>query len=192
MHIRAIFFGDSWTIGSNAKPREGGFAYLVANELGWTAQVLGGGGSGYTRPGPRSGDYFSRLSEMRSDSDIEIVVMQGSINDTRRCYMLPTKALRVLALARKKFPRARIVVMGPAPATPTVSLPLRFCDFVMAVAARMLRMPYVSPIRSGWITALNCSEIIDAEYHPSSAGHKYLASRLVPALRGLAVQPVSH
>jgi len=181
--MRAVFFGDSWTQGTNAQPKTRGFVFLAAERLGWDARFLGAGGSGYTRPGVNAGDYFSRLSGEDTDSTVEVVVMQGSLNDTRRFYTLPWNAIKTLRLARKKFPRAQIIVVGPAPANATPSVPLRACDILMSVSAAILRMKYISPIRQKWITPANWSQIIDAEYHPSTNGHEYLAARLVPALQ---------
>src|SRR5215212_3702697 len=44
------FIGDSWTEGEGATGQRG-YAYLTGDRLGWDYEVLGVGGSGYTRPG---------------------------------------------------------------------------------------------------------------------------------------------
>ncbi|MFX3691204.1 hypothetical protein ACJBQV_10375, partial [Streptococcus suis] len=62
-----------------------GFAYRLADELGWQTIVDGVRGSGYLKPGIDGPSYGERIAALDPGIDPDLVIIEGSIND-RRLY----------------------------------------------------------------------------------------------------------
>lgn len=185
---RAVFFGDSWTAGYAAEPSEQGYAYLAGEALGWDSTVLGVPGTGYLNAGPAGeGTYLDRVDALPVDEAVDVVVIQGSVNDEwvdqRSLYAAIETTLTAV---REKFPSADVVVLGPSPATQTATNRLWSVNNDLASAAQHLGLHFVSGM--DWITPENWASVIDAEAanHPSTEGHAYLADRVVEAVGDLS------
>jgi lysophospholipase L1-like esterase len=184
---RVLIFGDSWTYGSAAALPTLGYAYVIADRLGWQATVDGERGSGYLRPGNEGGGtYGQRIARLDPALDPDLVIVEGSINDRLRFPKgyadAVTSAWDDLAAL---YPEARIVILGPAPQVLPVQESTARIDETLARLAADRGWWYVSPIADEWITADNYVEVIDTGIgrdHPSTAGHAYLAQRLADAL----------
>ncbi|MGB4778081.1 SGNH/GDSL hydrolase family protein [Microbacterium sp.] len=185
-----LIFGDSWTYGSAAAAPTLGYAYVVANLTGWTTIVNGVRGSGYLRPGIDGPDFGTRIAALDPALDPDLIIVQGSINDRR----MPAKGYRAAvdaawdALAAI-YPRAQIVILGPAPQILPVEAATARIDRDLADAAAARGWWYLSPIAQEWITDDNYAAVIDTGIgrdHPSTVGHEYLAERLATAVAALA------
>lgn len=183
---KTLFFGDSWTFGMSATPETSGYAYQAADMLGLDADVSGGVGTGYVNPGGGQGNFRKRLLALPASSPA-LVIVQGSVNDYGK-YMTSVEgaALDLIRQAKAKYPKAQIVMMGPATFTWPADAQLVRLDKTLAGVALASRVHYVSPVQGAWITAGNFDKVIDPETnHPSTGGHAYLASKLVAALNKL-------
>ncbi len=181
-----LIFGDSWTYGSAASIPTLGYAYVVAGIAGWTTIVDGVRGSGYLKPGLDGPDFGTRISALDASLDPDLIIVQGSINDRRE----PAAGYRAAvdaawdALAAR-YPRAQIVILGPAPQVlPVEAATARiYRDLQGAASAR--GWWYISPVEDDWITPDNYATVIDTGIgrdHPTTAGHRYLAERLAAAV----------
>lgn len=189
-HPHVLIFGDSWTYGSAASDPHLGYAYLVADIAGWTTTVDGVRGSGYLKPGLDGPDFGTRIEHLDPALDPDLVIVQGSINDRRE----PAEGYRAAvdaawdALAQR-YPRAQIVVLGPAPQVLPVEPETVRIDRDLRDAAAARGWWYVSPIAESWITVENYAAVIDTGVgrdHPSTEGHRVLAERLAAAVAALS------
>lgn len=183
---KAVFFGDSWTYGQGV-PYGQSFASEAGRVLGFDAEVHGGPGTGYLNAGPKGeGTYLTRINALPG-SDASLLIMQGSVNDQPMNPLdLPDAVRAALDAAKAKFPRAQVVLVGPARNLRTNDALLAHQDSLMKQVAAERSLNYVSPIDGGWVTPANVEQILDpATNHPSVAGHKTLAADLVAALNSL-------
>ncbi|MGN7250032.1 GDSL-type esterase/lipase family protein [Arthrobacter sp. SAFR-014] len=187
---KAVIFGDSWTQGAAASKQELGFAYLTGESLKWDVQVEGGSGTSYLNPGTRSiGTFIERTAKLAADDSVQLVIVQGSVNDQdRNLLALPKAAADAWEAMRGKFPNAQLVIMGPATNAVPVDPQLLQVDQILQTAAAKAKLPYISPLTEGWISASNYATYIDvaAAQHPTDAGHAFVAKKTVAALKALA------
>lgn len=186
---KALFFGDSWTAGYGAMPVTRGYAYLTGQALGWDYKVDGVNGTGYLKPGSdKARTYLGRIRALATDSGMQVVVLQGGLNDeSQSLRQLPDAASTAVDLLRAKYPQAAIVMLGPGGAILPAGVNLSAVDSMLQLVAKRKGLAYVSPLSSAWITPDNYSSVIDvaAAHHPSTSGHAYLARRTAAALRAL-------
>lgn len=183
---QTVFFGDSWTSGLYQDPETDGYAYLTAAKLGLDAEVIGGNGTGYLNAGQNLGAYGDRLKALPV-SDARLLVLQGSVNDFGR-YMgdLGPAFDATLAIARKKFPKAQIVVLGPSTAQWPAQPGLFRVDDILHERANNAGVAYISPYVGQWINEANFAQMIDTQTgHLSKAGHAEFAARTIAALNAL-------
>lgn len=189
---RTVIFGDSWTQGAAAARPELGYAHLTAQKFGWDNQVLGGSGTGYLNPGSTNiGTFSQRIAKLPEDTSVQLVIMQGSVNDQYRdLKALPGAATQTIQALKAKFPRAHIVVLGPAPNVVPADPTLLRIDNDLQSVTTAAKVTYVSPVIESWITPSNFRTYIDvaAASHPNNVGHAFLAGRVVAALKALATK----
>lgn len=186
---RVLIFGDSWTYGSAASLPTLGYAYVLGQRLQWQSTVDGVRGSGYLKPGWDGGTYGERIAALDPGLNPDLIIVEGSINDRR----LPAAGYREAVEAAwdalaALYPAASVVIMGPAPQVLPVEEATARIDADLAALAAERGWWYVSPIAEEWITPQNYAEIIDTtigRYHPSTAGHAYLATRLAESLAAM-------
>ncbi|WP_312676115.1 SGNH/GDSL hydrolase family protein [Microbacterium sp.] len=184
-----LIFGDSWTYGSAAAAPTLGYAYVVAQLAGWTTIVDGVRGSGYLKPGIDGPDFGTRIAALDPALDPDLVIVQGSINDRK----LPADGYRAAVDAAwddlaTTYPRAQIVILGPAPQVLPVEAATARIDRDLAAAAAARGWWYISPLMQDWITTDNYAAVIDTgigRFHPTTLGHRYLAERLAAAVGAL-------
>ena len=189
--VKITAFGDSWTQGYSATPETLGYAYLTIRHLGGVANVLGAGGTGYNNPGTsnsNAGTYEQRLNALPVDADTKLLILQGGLNDLKHT---PTDygqiVSRTIGLAKRKFPNAQVVVVGPAPSQIGEVGGLKPISQAIWTAANDNDVYYVPPIDLRWINSDNISSIIDpTTKHPSTQGHATIATDLEGALAKLA------
>ncbi|WP_274647244.1 SGNH/GDSL hydrolase family protein [Microbacterium sp. C7(2022)] len=187
---QVLVFGDSWVYGSAAIVPELGFAYRLGENLGWTVTVDGVRGSGYLKPGIDGPAYGERIAALDPQATPSLVLVEGSINDRKRyapdVYRDAVNAAWDALAAT--YPRASIVILGPAPQVLPVEAGTAAIDRDLADLAAQRGWWYISPVREAWISPDNYLEVIDTgagNDHPSTAGHAYLAERVMAALSAI-------
>ncbi len=187
---RLLVVGASYTAGLGAEPPSAGYAYLVGRRLGWPTAVVGAAGTGFLNPGPHhQGTYAQRITRLRGGPPPGLVLLQAGRNDAG--YPSPKLRQAVLdtvALLRHRYAGAQVVMLGPIPATAPVGGNLVHADRVLAAAARDCDIPYLDPIREGWINRDNAHGYLGrVPAHPNNAGYAYLARRTVADLQALGI-----
>lgn len=184
-----LIFGDSWTFGSAASDPALGYAYVVSEFTGWTTVVDGVRGSGYLRSGVDGPDYGARIAALDPALHPDLIIIQGSINDR----FLPAADYPAAVNAAwdrltATYPSARVVILGPAPAVLPTETTVTRIDRVLSALAGQRGWWYISPVREEWITPADYLDVIDTgagRFHPSTAGHRYLAERLAEAVAAI-------
>jgi len=186
---KSMFFGDSWTAGYAAAPSTQGYAYLTAAQLQWDNKVDAVSGTGYQNPGPsNTGNYATRLTKLPDDPELQVLVLQGGLNDGSQAPEGFRQAvLDTLDVARTKFTAAKIVILGPSTPVIPASSGLASINSKLYQIADEQKLNYIAPINEVWINSDNYASVIDtsAQNHPSTAGHAYLAEKTVAALRAI-------
>lgn len=188
---KTLIFGDSWTDGYIAQPREAGYAYVIAEKFGWNNEVIARGGTGYSNRGPDGrGMYAESLGALPADEEVQLVILQGGLNDIYGATDAATHQKDVaaaFATAKVRFPSATIVVLGPLQASFPLPVRLREVDAVIQVEARAAGLAYISPLSEGWISVNSYDALMDKKaYHPNTEGHLHYAEKLEAALRAIA------
>jgi acyl-CoA thioesterase-1 len=186
---RILFVGASYTYGLGATPHTEGYAYQVGRDLGWPVQVAGVAGTGFLNPGPHhQGTFAQRLAGTPRSFDPGLIVLQGGRND----IPYPTAELRTavthtIALARARFPQARVALLGPIPVTAPVGPGARRVADVMRQACAAQGAVFIDPIAEGWITAANAVGFQgNVPDHPNNLGYAFIADRLSDDIARLA------
>ncbi|MCB8044755.1 SGNH/GDSL hydrolase family protein [Microbacterium oxydans] len=145
-----LVFGDSWTYGSAATLPTQGYAYLLADLLGGRTIVDGVRGSGYLKPGIDGPTFGERIAALDPSLSPDLVIMQGSINDRAQGAAGYREAVNAAwdAMAAL-YPKATIVVLGPAPHELPVGATTARIDTDLAELAAARGWWYISPDRPG-------------------------------------------
>lgn len=191
-HVAVI--GDSYTAGS----AEGGEGPNGWTERAWqtlarrgvpvAADVASEGGAGYGVRGNRGGLFWD-LTARSVQADDALVVFFGSRNDQDVDPVEFTRMVRdTLDLARRVTVSAKMLVIGPP--WPTAEVPdtvLRIRD-ILSGEARGVGAEFVDPIAGGWFVGR--PDLIGADgVHPTDAGHRYMADKIVPLISALLPIP---
>ena len=191
-----LIFGDSWTYGSAATDPTLGYAYVVAQDAGWTTIVNGVRGSGYLKPGIDGPAFGERIAALDPSLDPDLIIVQGSINDRRMGAAGYRDAVRAAwDQLTAIYPDARIVVLGPAPQVLPVEPATARIDQDLSALSAERGWWYISPIAENWITDANYLSVIDTSEigrdHPTTAGHAYLAERLAAAMEAISAPKIT-
>jgi lysophospholipase L1-like esterase len=173
----AVFLGDSFTAGVGSTGGSG-FTARVSDALGWRSVVLGDGGTGFTSPR----DPFSDRLPQVVKADPAFVIVQGGTNDGGTDT--GTRAAQLFAELHKQLPHAVIVAVGPTqPTNPLYSQDrMNAARQQISAAAKAAGVPFIDPIAEGWLTSPD--QLAD-RVHPTDAGYRVYADRLVADLRKL-------
>lgn len=180
----ALFFGDSYFVGGGCSPdAQRGMAELAGVQLGYAPVVRGAGGTGFVQANPDYGipPYLAQIREGAFDvPDPALVVVEGGSNDVgRSLHKIERNARKVLLIARKRFPGALVVLVGPMQTYGPYSDTDAIRDGLKTVSRR-LGIGFVNPQR--W-TDGHDDWLCDDYVHPTYAGHVELGQRLAAALR---------
>ena len=160
---KTLFFGDSWTAGYAAAPSTQGYAYLTAAQLQWDNKVDAVSGTGYQNPGPsNTGNYATRLTKLPDDPELQVLVLQGGLNDGSQAPEGFRQAvLDTLDVARTKFTAAKIVILGPSTPVIPASSGLASINSKLYQIADEQKLNYIAPINEVWINSDNYASVID-------------------------------
>ena len=176
-----LILGDSYTqgFGSDDETAEG-YAYVLAESMGWDATVDGVGGSGFTWGDANS--YPSRIPTHAALSP-DLVILQGGQNDFRaEPVELRGAVTESINLVESLWPDAQILIIGPAAPEPLGSN-LAPTSEAIGAAARAQNVPYIDPVTADWFTDANSPEYAYEDgAHLNTEGHAYMASRIIEAM----------
>jgi lysophospholipase L1-like esterase len=180
---RVTVIGDSWAEGIGATGLHG-YAVLAGQQLDWEYTVLGVGGSGYVNDGP--GSTFADRIRQAVDSDPDVIVVEGSVNDRdSSADVLTPAALRTLTqLHAQAGPDVQIVVIGAFQTPGYGAKTVEKINDALEVAAEHAGVEFVDPAADHWIDPADDLLWAD-ENHPNDVGHQMIADRLKTLLREL-------
>jgi len=180
---RALFFGDSYFVGGGCSPdAEQDMAYRAGTALGYRTTVRGAGGTGFVAANPDYDlpPYLAQIHDGALDlRNPKLVVIAGGSNDVGLPLdQVKQNASKILRIARKKYPPALLVLVGPMDAYGGYddSIPIR--DALRSVAKK-LDVPFVDDMtwlagHPDWL----CPDYV----HPTYAAQVPLGQRLAKAL----------
>jgi lysophospholipase L1-like esterase len=185
---RVAFLGDSYTGGSGMDSgQEARWPALVSAELNWIPEYFTAGGSGFLQPG--LGEPFGDRVDAVIAAGPRIVVIAGGLNDADRfpAEDIGVAAGEVFQRIRAGLPHARIVAIGPFhPSTSPPPSLLQARDAIRAATGGITGLNWIDPLP--WFAAGEV-EIGSDRTHPTDTGHRALADKLIPALKGLGFGP---
>lgn len=180
----SLWVGDSYL--ERGDPQ---YPTLVAEAMGWYAEIDAKGGSGFIAHGPGVGavPFIQRLP---SDGVVapDIVLVDGGRNDA----IVPEEQM-ISAMStyfqrlRVRWPGACLVFVLPSFITKE---PPSFYPAVRAFATddlRALGVRVIDPVDSGWYTTPgDLAVYLDTDgVHPNQAGVRYIADRVTVELRSI-------
>jgi lysophospholipase L1-like esterase len=181
----AVFLGDSYTTGWNgAGIGSQGWPERVARARAWRAINLAVAGTGFMNPGWTNQPLGSRIATaIRLKPDI--VVVAAGHNDSR--WSTSTTALaadKAIDRLRHALPDALIVVV--APIWPSGHPPARCVALRddLRREARSVDAVFIDPLAEAWFAGANRRLIGADGIHPTNAGHRRIAERVLADLAG--------
>ncbi|SOC89008.1 Lysophospholipase L1 [Curtobacterium sp. 314Chir4.1] len=184
-----LIVGDSYTTGRGSYDGTHGWAQDLVAERGWDATIDGVPGTGYVNTGATKSTRWNYLSRIeRSDSiDPALVIVQGSQNDWLvSADTLERRVERTLRTAKRQWPDAVVVAIGPSAPQPLARTTTGISDAV-AAGARAAGVTYVDALDGRWFTTTNSASYAARDgQHLNDAGYLYLAGRIDDALEALA------
>ena len=187
-----LILGDSYTAGDGADSPDQGWAYLVANALGYPTNIDGVGGTGFAWGGGAQdelgGEYELRLQQIAATPSFvpNVLILQGGQNDAQIPVPEEIKAAttQTILAARRFWPGIQVVVLGPSAPQPLAE-ELRPTNTAVRAGAEAAGAPFVDAVDAGWFTTAN-SPGFDADgAHPNSAGHAYIAEKFLESWAAL-------
>ena len=181
--LSVTFVGDSWTVGEGATGGRG-YAVRTGEVLGWDVEVLGVGGSGYTRLG--GGATFGMRIDRAVDSGADVVVVQGSLNERNgRPDLLAAAALATLSrLSSEVAAGTQVLVVGASYTPGTPDATIDWINEAIGAAAQQVGLPFVDPAEENWTDPDEPAIWADPN-HPNDAGYQRIADRLAVRLASL-------
>ena len=179
--VRAVFLGDSYTVGVGATAPT--YAQQVADRMGWVRIDAAQSGTGYVADGG-GGDrapFGDRVDDVAA-ADPDVVVVQGSVNDVGADPGdVGAAAGALYAELTVAVPGARVVVLGPPDAPGVPRDAVEAVRDALAGAADEAGLTFADPITGGWLAPPE--DVYADGLHPDDEGHAALADGLVAALR---------
>ncbi len=187
-----LILGDSYTAGDGADSPDQGWAYLVANALGYPTNIDGVGGTGFAWGGGAQdelgGEYELRLQQIAATPSFvpNVLILQGGQNDAQIPNPEEVKAAttQTILAARRFWPGVQVVVLGPSAPQPLAE-ELRATNTAVRAGAEAAGAPFVDAIDADWFTTANSPGFDFDGAHPNSAGHAYIAEKFLESWAAL-------
>lgn len=181
-----LILGDSYTAGMGADPADQGWAYQVANSLGYPTNIDGVAGTGFAWGGgaqdEQAQEYEVRLQATAQDPAFvpNVLILQGGQNDAQITSPdeIKTATSQTIEAARRFWPGIQVVVMGPSAPLPLAE-ELTAANSAVRAGAAAAKAPYIDAVEAGWFTAANSPEFNFDGAHPNTAGHAHIAEKFL-------------
>lgn len=188
--------GDSYTTGSDMDSGPASnWSALMAEELrrdrpGLEMHVEAGPGSGYGSGGVRGLD-FEQLARVSMPTDVDLIIVFGSLNDSRSSPSTVADSARSLMnWLQNERPDATVLVIGPPWIDERVPTNLLLARDAVRAAALDIGATFLDPLSEGWFAGDAASMIGGDGVHPTDAGQRHMAERITPSVeRLLASRP---
>ncbi|MBW4042430.1 MAG: SGNH/GDSL hydrolase family protein [Acidobacteria bacterium] len=173
--------GDSWAAGLHADPANA-LGQVAARAIGWPITVDAVSGTGYLNDAGAM-TYLQR-AEGASGTERLVILQGGSNDDDEDLGVLAAAVTATITALQRRFPQARVLVLGPGPDPAPVTARQWAVDALIAEAAQDTGVAWVSMLHERWIPAEHLDAVIDpANHHPTISGQQYLGLRLAAAIR---------
>ena len=175
--------GASFAAGVGAGRPQRSWPYLLAQAEGWRVVVSADPGAGFLNLGAGRRGPFSRLARRLALARLQpqLIIVQGGYNDTGNSPRVEeAQVIELLKSLHRDSPRARLCVLSSfSPASGATRQELA-TDQEITVAARRAfpNAIILDPLVEKWVFP----RIAD-HFHPSPAGHQWIASRLEQEFR---------
>jgi lysophospholipase L1-like esterase len=182
----AAYLGDSYTTGwAGAGIGSRGWPAIVSAAYGWRTVNRAVAGTGFVNPGWTGQPIRTRVAAVLQARP-GIVFVAGGHNDSRFGRVATgTAADAVLRRIRRALPDAVIVVIGPIWGNGSPPASVRGIRTELRKSAAAVDAIFVDPIRDGWFAGAAARHIMADGIHPSNAGHRRIAARVLAALERL-------
>ena len=179
----AVFLGDSFTSGWNgAGLGRHGWPAIVAASRGWRAIDLAVPGTGFLNPGWTNQPVASRVAAtIRLKPDI--VFVASGHNDSRWSASATADAAdSVIRRLRRALPDAVFVVVAPIWQNSTPPLRCLILRDRLRARAAAIGAIFIDPLAGRWFAGSRRQLIGPDRLHPTDAGHRFMAGRVLAAL----------
>ena len=189
----AVFWGDSYVNGAGTVGAFSTFAAVAARNLGYTPVILGHGGTGFLAAesdSPHVPDYIRQYKAhgFNVSEQPSFVVIEGGLLDQSDDPVELKSAVRfMLDAAKAAFPKALVILLGPADIYTPPSAGVAKVNSVMASAAASEHVPFVK-ISDLEPQSVLLDHISTDGIHPNLKGHELLAVGLERELLRLGVR----
>lgn len=181
-----LILGDSYTAGVGADRTGEGWAYLVANSLGYPTNIDGVPGTGFAWGGgvqdTQAREYEVRLQEIAEDPRFipNVLILQGGQNDSLldNPNDVQNATVQTIEAARRFWPGVQVVVLGPSAPQP-IAEELRDANSAVRAGAAAARAPFIDAYEAGWFTVANSTGFKFDGVHPNTAGHAHIAEKFL-------------
>ena len=170
------FVGDSWTAAFGSESGQG-YAAPAAEQAGWTSHVLGVGGTGYLQGAPDH-DFASRIAPA-AESDADVVIVQGSLNEKRsdRSELEPAARDTLSDLEAAVGPDTVVLVIGASYTPGTDRATIEKINDAIGSAAETVGVRFVDPAEENWNDPADPTIWADPD-HPNDAGYRLIADHV--------------
>ncbi|MFJ5954857.1 SGNH/GDSL hydrolase family protein [Paenarthrobacter sp. NPDC092416] len=184
----AVLIGDSQSQPKDSWPQRG----IAA--LGYKLHVAGMGGTGFVASTTKTGNYIDALQ--RGDwvlpyGDPPLIVIQGGGNDASQKAsdtQIATNAERLLSVLKKRYPGARIAMIGTlAKGADNGGGRRTEVDALLGRVAAKNSIPFISA--GDWLTRYDAVGDLQDGVHMKPSGHAKLGSVLAKKLTELGLAP---
>ncbi|MEP6638491.1 MAG: SGNH/GDSL hydrolase family protein [Chloroflexota bacterium] len=180
---KAVFLGDSYTTGWNgAGLGTRGWPALVDGAQHWRTVNLAVAGTGFINPGWTNQPVSSRVSAVVKQTP-DIAFIASGHNDSRWSAAATGRAAdKVIDRLRRALPDAVLVIIAPIWANgspPTRCLLLR--DHLRRKAASVGAV-FMDPLAERWFAGSAHRLIGPDGLHPTNAGYRHIAERILADL----------
>lgn len=190
-----MFLGDSYTTGRYDQIPELSYAADTARTLGWQVIIGGYRGTGFLAKGSVHKDFTVLFAEQLAWRPApDLVIVSGGHNDRNHSPETVAVAARHLLTTIRHTWRGgvRVLLMGPMWGDGEPTPGVRDVRDALAGVAAEQHVPFIDPLRERWITGDRKDAtgnapmyILNDGVHPTTAGARYISTRLVADIRRL-------
>ena len=181
---QVAIIGDSYTGGSDVGGRGSNVWYRrTCADLRWYCVAKSVAGSGWVAA--PSGRSFGQRVPWAVAFDPDVVLFFNGVDDLQHpMRTIHPAGLKALEDLRRRKPDVVVIVIGPVAPRPIFGAALEMRDNVQA-AALATGAYFIDPLAERWFQGTNRRFIGADRFHPTDAGHRYMADLITKDVRAL-------